>query len=322
MINSREFRNAVGQFATGVTIVTTTDADGNPVGVTANSFSSVSLDPPLVLWSLAKSAHSIQAYQTFGYFGIHVLSVDQKPMSDTFARSGEDKFSGVDFQTLECGIPAFDGCAARLVCKTNYQYDGGDHIIFVGEVLDCIQNNKPPLLFHSGKYREARSHIPNGSKESAIDLEEGTFSQEFLFYQVARAHYQISSLLDAAASKVGLTRLQHFTLIALSMTAGLTLEQTQNRLQHTGVIPDQAALDVMVSKGWLKTSGGDSTLYQMTAEGKRLFISILARTKAIEESTFEHYSAQELGELRGFLQRLIGITGSEPYELWAEAFSR
>lgn len=154
----KTFRNALGQFATGVTIVTTRDASGNPVGVTANSFNSVSLDPPLVLWSLAKSARSMAAFEQAGHFAVHILASDQDHLSNLFASRVEDKFSGLDVGTD--GPPHIAGCSARLVCQTRHMYEGGDHVIMVGEVMDYESEGKPPLLFHGGGYAD---RIPRGA---------------------------------------------------------------------------------------------------------------------------------------------------------------
>ena len=112
-----KFRNALGQFATGVTVVTTTDANGNPVGVTASSFNSVSLDPPLVLWSLAKNAKSMPAYQKSGGFNIHILASHQDVLSNQFARPSEDKFSGVTWDPCENGHPVLSEYAS---CSTKF----------------------------------------------------------------------------------------------------------------------------------------------------------------------------------------------------------
>ena len=148
----KTFRNALGQFATGVTIVTTRDASGNPVGVTANSFNSVSLDPPLVLWSLARTARSMAAFEQAGQFAVHILASDQDHLSNLFASRVEDKFAGLDVGSE--GPPRIEGCSARLVCETRHMYEGGDHVIMVGQVMDYESEGKPPLLFHSGGYAD------------------------------------------------------------------------------------------------------------------------------------------------------------------------
>lgn len=159
----KTYRNALGQFATGVTIVTTRDAQGLPVGVTANSFNSVSLDPPLILWSLARSARSMAAFEQAESFAVHVLASDQDDLANRFASRTEDKFAGLDIG--DEGPPFIHGCSARLICKTRHLYEGGDHVIMVGEVIDYESDGKPPLLFHGGAYadrvaREAAASAP------------------------------------------------------------------------------------------------------------------------------------------------------------------
>lgn len=148
----KTYRNALGQFATGVTIITTRDADGAPVGVTANSFNSVSLDPPLILWSLSKAARSMAAFERAGHFAVHILASDQDALANRFASRIEDKFAGLEIG--DEGLPYIRGSSARLVCTTRHLYEGGDHVIMVGEVIDYETDGMPPLLFHSGSYAD------------------------------------------------------------------------------------------------------------------------------------------------------------------------
>lgn len=150
--DSKAFRAALGAFATGVTVITTVGRDGQPIGLTANSFNSVSLDPPLVLWSLAKKAFSLQDFVEARHWAVHVLSAEQEHLSNRFARAGEDKFAGVDLEFSAEGIPLLPDCAARFECSSTFQYEGGDHLIFVGEVLQFEKNELAPLVFHAGSY--------------------------------------------------------------------------------------------------------------------------------------------------------------------------
>src|SRR5262249_1277731 len=139
-MESRALRTALGAFATGVTIVTTRGVDGSDVGLTANSFSSVSLDPPMVLWSLAKTSGNIEALRNAGYFAVHVLAADQDGLSARFATRGIDKFAGISCERGSEAIPLLDGCTARFECRTAFQYEGGDHVIFVGEVQNLTHS--------------------------------------------------------------------------------------------------------------------------------------------------------------------------------------
>lgn len=149
---ARRFRSALGVFATGVTIVTTRDAEGRDVGLTANSFNSVSLDPPMVLWSLAKSSRSLPAFVAASHFAVHVLAANQEELSLRFARRGAEKFSGLDVERSAGQVPLLKGCSARFVCRTAFRHEAGDHMIFVGEVEAFDHSDLAELLFHRGRY--------------------------------------------------------------------------------------------------------------------------------------------------------------------------
>jgi 3-hydroxy-9,10-secoandrosta-1,3,5(10)-triene-9,17-dione monooxygenase reductase component len=152
VIDPREYRSALGRFATGVTIITTCDSDGRPVGITANSFSSVSLDPPLVLWSLARSSRSLDAFTGSGGFAIHILGKGQEDLAMRFATRAADKFAECAYDCKHDGIPLLDECLARIECTKHHQYDGGDHVIFIGEVESFHHREGHPLLFFGGQF--------------------------------------------------------------------------------------------------------------------------------------------------------------------------
>ena len=157
---ARRFRSALGAFATGVTIVTTRDGTGADVGLTANSFNSVSLDPPLVLWSLARSARSLPAFLAASHFAVHVLAADQEELSMRFAARGSEKFAGLNLERGAGHIPLLRGCAARFQCRTAFRHEAGDHMIFVGEVEEFDRSDRSELLFHRGRYSLA---VPKAS---------------------------------------------------------------------------------------------------------------------------------------------------------------
>jgi len=152
--DAREFRNTLGRFATGVTVCTTVNQKGELFGVTANSFSSLSLDPPLVLFCLDLKAMSFDAFGTASHFNINILADDQEELSSHFAKSGTDKWAGVNFETSESGCPVLPNCIAVLECRKRDIHDGGDHIIIVGEVekFSNDTDGKRPLLFFQGRY--------------------------------------------------------------------------------------------------------------------------------------------------------------------------
>jgi len=148
-----EFRTALGMFATGVTIVTARTATGELIGLTANSFNSVSLDPPLVLWSLARAAGSMPAFSTGSHYAINILAAGQKDLAERFALKGADRWAGVDFTEGSGGSPLLAGAAATFECFNRSRYEEGDHVIFVGEVERCSHRaGASPLLFHGGRF--------------------------------------------------------------------------------------------------------------------------------------------------------------------------
>ena len=148
-----EFRAALGMFATGVTIVTARAADGKIIGLTANSFNSVSLTPPLVLWSLSRAAASMAVFSAGSHYAINVLAADQKELAQRFASRGADRWAGVTFDTGAGGAPLLHGAAATFECFNRSRYEEGDHVIFVGEVERCTRRDgASPLLFHGGRY--------------------------------------------------------------------------------------------------------------------------------------------------------------------------
>lgn len=152
-LDGREFRNALGWFATGVTIITTVTPKGEPIGITANSFNSVSLDPPLVVFSLDRRAFSLAQFQESGVFAINVLCEDQKDLSAAFARAGHPKWDGVKFEIWDTGSPILDGTLASFDCRLHATHDGGDHIVFLGNVLRMrAAPEGRPLLYFRGKY--------------------------------------------------------------------------------------------------------------------------------------------------------------------------
>lgn len=140
-------------FATGVTIVTARGADGGLVGLTANSFNSVSLQPPLVLWSLARAAASLAAFATGSHYAINVLAADQKALAERFAARGVDRWAGVAHTPGISGAPVLAGAAATFECFNRSRYEEGDHVIFVGEVERCSRrHDASPLLYHGGRF--------------------------------------------------------------------------------------------------------------------------------------------------------------------------
>lgn len=152
--DSRQLRNTLGAFATGVTVITTLDSDGTPRAMTANSFSSVSLDPPLVLWSIGKSAMAFNAFTCCQHFVVHVLKQEQQALSARVASREARTFDDLSMEHGIGNVPMFSDFLARIQCELHECLPGGDHIIVIGKVLDIELREGDPLLFYSGQYRE------------------------------------------------------------------------------------------------------------------------------------------------------------------------
>ena len=164
-------RQALGEYATGVTVITArgrdkrdesdqrdeSGADGPLVGLTVNSFASVSLDPPLVLWSLGMGSASREAFRNASHFAVNVLAADQIDLSKRFSQPHGDRFAGIDWKVGAGGTALLSGCCAWFECRVETQHEGGDHIIFIGRVEQFRRGTAPPLVFHRGGYTELLS---------------------------------------------------------------------------------------------------------------------------------------------------------------------
>src|SRR3954451_7019908 len=151
-IDPRDFRSALGTYATGVTIITAAAPDGKPYGLTCNSFASVSLNPPLVLWSLVVYSSSLTIFQNASHFTVNVLGVSQQALASAFAKSSDDKFAGVDWTPGLGGAPLLTDSVSSFQCRAANRYYGGDHVIFLGAVEAYSYNRREPLLFAHGGY--------------------------------------------------------------------------------------------------------------------------------------------------------------------------
>jgi flavin reductase (DIM6/NTAB) family NADH-FMN oxidoreductase RutF/DNA-binding IclR family transcriptional regulator len=160
-IDPAELRRCLGSFVTGVTVITALTEDGAPIGMTANSFNSVSLDPPLIVWSLRTNAGSFPVYSKAKRFVVNILSEEQVDISNRFAKAGADRFAGVAVTRGIDGVPLIDGCAAHLECRTEATHPGGDHVLFLGRVERIARTPRKPLAFGAGKYMVVHPHDIN-----------------------------------------------------------------------------------------------------------------------------------------------------------------
>lgn len=168
--DNRHFRDALSQFATGVTVITTRLDDGRFFGLTASSFNSVSLNPPLVLWSLAAGAQSMPLFTANSHYVINVLSASQLALAERFASRIPNRFDGVEFELSHTGLPILKGVSAWFECHNRSRYPEGDHVIFVGEVERCDVRAQAPLVFHRGQFTSTDDEL---LKASSLDIVTG-----------------------------------------------------------------------------------------------------------------------------------------------------
>nr|WP_295083622.1 flavin reductase [uncultured Roseateles sp.] len=314
-IDPKDFRRALGMFATGVTIVTTQAADGTPVGITANSFNSVSLQPPMVLWSLAKNARSLPAFSEAEYWNVHILANEQEPLSNRFARAGEDKFAGLPLDQADNGMPLLPGCSARFQCRTAFRYEGGDHIIFVGEVLAYDSSGLPPLLYVTGNYALAARKAAPVSTDPAADTSQALYSENLMGYLLGRAHYQFMGGFRNRLKERALSDADFFVLSTLSVQAPLSASALAEHVSYTGIDIGPLALGSLCERGLLDQT--EAGLYQLSTSGRDLVLHVLAAAKAVEADLVGRMGEAEAALLRNLLKQAIGATDPGLPKLWS-----
>jgi 3-hydroxy-9,10-secoandrosta-1,3,5(10)-triene-9,17-dione monooxygenase reductase component len=319
-IDKRAFRNALGAFTTGVTVVTTCDAAGRDVGLTVNSFNSVSLEPPLVLWSLARSSGSLPAFLQAEHFAVHILAADQEPMSNRFAQRGADKFTGIELARGEGGVPLLPGCSARFRCRTAFRHEGGDHEIFVGEVLGFEAFERAPLVFHKGGYAVAvkkRQPPAAAAAAAASESPEASISRDALVYLLGSAHAMLLAAMRPALAARGLSDDDYFVLNILSVGVPRTVEQLDALMALAGrrVTPQQLA--AMAQRTLVHPAATLAGAWQLADAGTRAMLEMAAISKATEEDALQQIDYSEAHLLKHLLRRVIRNTwrGEQP-ALW------
>lgn len=312
----KDFRHALGSFATGVTIVTARAESGEPVGITANSFNSVSLDPPMVLWSLARNARSLSVFAGAKHWNVHVLANDQESLSNRFARAGEDKFGGLELDAGRTDAPLIPGCSARFQCRTAFQYDGGDHVIFVGEVIDYDRTASPPLLYVTGGYALAARKA--GAVATEAEAPDAVYSENLLGYLLGRAHYQFVAGFRSAMNARGLADADFFVLSLLSVRQPLPVGEIAAHIAYTGVDIGSGALESLHARGLVEQddAGGG---WRLSERGRDTILHVLAAAKAVEADALERLDPMEAVGLRNLLKRLIAVTDPGLPKLWSAA---
>jgi 3-hydroxy-9,10-secoandrosta-1,3,5(10)-triene-9,17-dione monooxygenase reductase component len=302
--DAREFRDALSSFATGVTIVTARDDNGKPVGMTCSSFNSVSVDPPLILWSVTKTSMSAPAFKSAQHFAVHVLAFDQTEISNRFARSGEDKFGATDHSFDANSVPIINGAASRFDCKQWAVHDGGDHWIIIGEVLNFNRSKKEGLVFAGGSYATASPIQPvladtDNAPTHAPD-------ESPLFYHLARAEHHVSTYFHAQVRASGLTLPEWRILACLH---GEAEKWTTQMLSKQTFIQLPALRDMLTSmdqEGLCTMQGtAPNTIIQGTPKGQAKVAHLFALDRELEASVFGAKDTKEAKTLFSLLDKII-----------------
>lgn len=310
-IDPRSFRTALGSFATGVTIVTTHSAEGLDVGITANSFNSVSLDPPMILWSLARKAWSLPAFLHNAHFAVHVLAAHQDDLSQRFATQGQDKFAGLTVERGEGNVPLLQDCAARFMCRTAFKYEGGDHIIFVGEVLSFESGNHAPLVYHAGRYATAVEKAVMAAPADDLSGEpDSSFSRDFLIYLLGRAHFQMYQSLHTDLERHSINEQEWYVLSLLGVADNRSIAELDRMLWLTGIRVTYERIAGLAAAGLVQLHGGHDPAARVTLSerGRSVVVQLVAAAKAVEEHAERNLGPDETRLLKNMLHRLIRDT--------------
>ena len=302
-VDPKAFRRALGNFATGVTIITTRAPDGTSVGVTASSFNSLSMDPPLILWSCIKETPSCKMFETASHFAVNILASDQLEMSNHFARQQEDKFDGIEWQEGIGGVPIFPNCAGRFQCESYDKHDGGDHWIFVGRVLAFDDFGRAPLCFHQGSYSMVFSHpetYPSSGQSTSQKADQGRMGNH-AFFLMMRAVRAYQERYRPKVVTLGLHLIESRILVVLNDISGLGADELVVHL-NTPINEAREALLSLSARGMI-TADGDG--YVLTDMGKSKADEIWNLAEAHAKETFKRFSNAEVDTFTKVLRQLI-----------------
>jgi 3-hydroxy-9,10-secoandrosta-1,3,5(10)-triene-9,17-dione monooxygenase reductase component len=312
-IDPVKFRQALGSFTTGVTIVTTHGPDGRDYGLTANSFNSVSMDPPMVLWSLGRKSSSLPVFSQADHFAVHILAANQESVSNRFAKSGTDKFAGCTVVRGHGHVPLLDGCSARFECRVVHQYEGGDHVIFVGEVMNFDSFGRPPLVFHGGNYGLVMKHAEEPANVAPA------FGDGWLGFLLGRAYYQLLLPVRENLERNGLRDLDYSILAVLSMGEERTIAELDRLVSISGSRVTEADILKLATRGLVELQCNDAeeeSKVKFTAAGRSYTIELLAIAKSAESNAERDLDYREAQVMKLLLKRVIQTTASALPEHW------
>jgi flavin reductase (DIM6/NTAB) family NADH-FMN oxidoreductase RutF/DNA-binding MarR family transcriptional regulator len=299
----RDFRGALGHFPTGVTVITALDEKGQPIGCTASSFNSVSMDPALVLWSVDKSAFSAAIFEKAEYFAVNILSENQVAISNRFAGRGEDKFKDVSYTSGLGGAPLFEGCGAQFECKTWNVYEGGDHLIIIGEVEKYTHDDSlTPLVFSRGSYAVTSPH--QGTRTEETTKKSNDFLDDYLLYllQSTISHCQ-KDLYPKFIADCNVTPEQWRILTILSESATINVKSISDEVVQP--IEELVRILELLSEQELVKYVDNKVC--LTTKGSVLQNRLFGIAKQHEESLLTKLTSAQAIVLKDALKSMVGI---------------
>ncbi|PHI31563.1 p-hydroxyphenylacetate 3-hydroxylase reductase component [Budvicia aquatica] len=301
----RAFRRALGNFATGITIVTAALPDGTQVGVTANSFNSVSLDPPLILWSIDKRAHSYAVFDRASHFAVNVLAADQMNLSNQFARAQDDKFSGVVYAVGLGGAPLLSDCSARFQCEKHQLVDGGDHWIMIGKVVAFDDCGRAPLLYHQGAYSMVLPYPRLQKKEEccATDSAMAGRLKHNVFYLLTQALRSYQANYQPKQLSSGLRTSEARMLMVLENDAELDMDRLLTEVAMPAREIEEAEENLR-RKGMVANTGNGYHLTEAGIEQAETLWDIAAKQ---QDAMLSDFSEDEVALLRKVLRKIITL---------------
>jgi flavin reductase (DIM6/NTAB) family NADH-FMN oxidoreductase RutF/DNA-binding MarR family transcriptional regulator len=305
LFDSRAFRRALGNFATGVTIMTATAPSGVRAGVTANSFNSVSLEPPLILWSIDKRSSSLEVFQQASHFAVNVLAADQIDLSNQFARPRDDKFEGVTFDSGIGGAPLFPDCAARFQCELHQQVDGGDHVILIGKVLAFDDLGRSPLLYHQGAYFMVLPHTrmtQHAEDQPASSAFQGRLSHN-LYYLMTQAVRGYQADYQPRQLATGLRTSEARMLMVLENDAGLGLWDLQREVAMPRREIEEAVANLK-RKGMVADA---EERYVLTPAGVEQAETLWRIAREQQEKVFAQFSEEQVETFKRMLKAVVAL---------------
>jgi flavin reductase (DIM6/NTAB) family NADH-FMN oxidoreductase RutF/DNA-binding MarR family transcriptional regulator len=299
----KAFRRTLGQFATGVTVIAT-EQDGQPVGVTANSFSSLSLDPPLILWSIARTSRSFAAFSAASHFCVSILGEHQIDVSQKLSSAREDKFSGVSWQPGIGGSPMITGAIATLECSAFAVQDGGDHIILIGRVLRHKRHAGKALLYAQGQYGVVDEHPAFKAQASDATAPQTVHSLRELPLTTLLylAHHNSSAAFERHRREENISLIQSRILSALTRQSPMSRQAIIRQVYMTPQTVEDA-LGELLQRGCLVQTEDDQL--NLSEAGQRLAGSIRMRLQEYEREQLAGIPPERLEIARDVLARFI-----------------